>query len=162
MCLTGHVGMFFFCAAIAVTALMFLATNPHVGAKDIFTLTLVVLVCTGLVVIVVSSLLDRSAGNNESFIMESASSALYWKQRAEKDTSQPTNNPHLLAARIIKSGKPVTHNEVNTVLEHQNISVTQEELDVLTNIPFKECELTAEGLKNIKEAYPRKPKGVHA
>lgn len=156
ICSTGDGGFWSVSAA-----LVFLAMYPYVSAKSASPgYAWMVLVCTVLVVIDVYNLqvlLEHSAGlvDNTS-IAESVTSAIYWKQRAEKDTGQKTNNPHLLAARILKEGVSITHNEVNTVLDHQNISVTQEELNELKDISFKDYPLTEQGLKDIKSLYPRK------
>lgn len=94
---------------------------------------------------------------------ESVSSATYWKLRAEKDSEEKTSNPHLLAARIIKSGHPITHKEVNTVLASQDISVTQDQLEELTTLPFEDYSLSPDMIKDVVTAYPRKANtGGHA
>lgn len=54
--------------------------------------------------------------------------------RAETDNGQATTNPHLLAARIIKRGGPITHSDINAVLESQGFSITAEELEELKSL----------------------------
>jgi hypothetical protein len=56
--------------------------------------------------------------------------------RAEKDTGQDSTNPHLLAARIIQRGGPITHHDINSVLAHQGHQITESELETLKSIPF--------------------------
>jgi hypothetical protein len=91
----------------------------------------------------------------QDIMAESISSAAYWKLRVEKDSGEETTNPHLLAARIIKSGQPITQKVVNTVLTSQDISVTQEQLDELTSLPFEDYSLNPDMIKDVVTAHPR-------
>lgn len=77
----------------------------------------------------------------------------YWKQVSDKDVGQSTSNPHIIAARIIKSGKAITASDVNSVLANQGLQVTQEELDQLVNLKPKVYTLTLLAL--INQIYPR-------
>lgn len=81
------------------------------------------------------------------------SSGAYWKLRLETDQGQETNNPHLLAARIIRRGGPITHIDVNSVLAPQGISVTEAELNELKSIPFTKYELPV--TQDYKQTFPR-------
>lgn len=157
--LDGYVGGAIQCLVLTISLIVILATHQLVGFNNALkAIALVILICTGLELIDVYNLLDPSAElvTNETFITESATSATYWKLRAEKDTGQQTSNPHLLAARIIKEGNTITHCDVNSVLQQQGLLVTKEELDELVSIPFKEYSLDTEGLKDVKKTYPRK------
>lgn len=78
----------------------------------------------------------------------------YWKSVSEKDTGQETDNPNILAARIIKRGGPVTHKDVNAVLASQGHSVTEQELDQLKNIDFTLYSLMDIVIKQLKAMYP--------
>lgn len=73
---------------------------------------------------------------------------------SEKDTGQETNNPNILAARIIKRGGPVTHEDVNAVLASQGHSVTEQELEELKSIDFTPYSLTDIIIKQLKSIYP--------
>lgn len=54
------------------------------------------------------------------------------------DTDPATKNPHVIAARIIadikKTGRAVTHEDINSVLKEQGHSITAYELKQLINI----------------------------
>lgn len=162
--LNGHVGKLGAVLALVFVSLVCLATSPHVGiTRTLKTVTWVILVCTGLVLVYVlatlcelESVIQVTYTQESEIAAHSVTSATYWKQRAEEDKGQETTNPHLLAARIIKGGLPITHNEVNTVLGSQGISVTQEELEELTTLPYKEYSLTSDQLKEVTAAHPRK------
>jgi hypothetical protein len=85
----------------------------------------------------------------------------YWAQRVEKDVGQDSSNPHIIAARIIARGGPITHLDINAVLASQGHSITAEELEELKSIPFNTFffsvpELT---IKTLKDLYPKMPKG---
>lgn len=160
---TGHVVMLNPYVVIStLVVLVLLATNPHVGAKSALKLLiLIVLMSTGYEI--ADLLFNLQYSNLEEVVSsgagEMATSAMYWKLRAEKDTGQSTKNPHLLAARIINSGRPITNKDVNTVLEHQNIFVTEETLDELTSLSSKDFPLTTEGITVVKDTYPKSKSG---
>lgn len=65
----------------------------------------------------------------------------------------------MIAARIIKRGGPVTHTDLNSVLEHQNILVTENQLKELINIESQEFNISEdEGLLDVtipKVTIPR-------
>jgi len=70
----------------------------------------------------------------------------YWKQQAEKDTGQVSTNPHILAARIIARGGPITVQDVNSVLEANGKDpITENELEELKALFFDEYKLPLEG-----------------
>lgn len=77
----------------------------------------------------------------------------YWKERYEKDKGQTTDNPHIIAARIIDTGVDITHVEVNAVLANQGIKITEGELASLVAIEYKEYEL--DSLEAISSMFPR-------
>lgn len=86
-----------------------------------------------------------------------SSRAYYWRQRAEKDTGSETTNPHILAERIINRGGPITHNDINTVLENQGLSITEKELEELKAI--KPVTYSLSDLQEIKKQFPKDSKG---
>lgn len=96
-----------------------------------------------------------SGGTYFSFetTISTLSSGAYWKLRSETDQGQETDNPHLLAARIIKRGGPITHTDVNSVLAAQGLSVTEAELEELKSIPFTQYSLPVN--EGFKETFPR-------
>lgn len=87
----------------------------------------------------------------------SSSRADYWRKRAEQDTGGVSTNPHILAERIISRGGPITHNDINNVLEDQGISITQEELEEMKAIQPESYSLSA--LDIIKRLFPKNDKG---
>ena len=80
----------------------------------------------------------------------------FYKDLAEKDTSQDTNNPNIIAARIIKRGGEITHHDINAVLEHQGITITKQELQELKKLQYTEHKLTASTMQDLRNAYPKK------
>lgn len=120
---------------------------------------LVHFICTGLEIInLLYSTFNFSFVEYETdtTIATLATSASYLQDRFEKDDGQPTNNPHILAARIISRGGPITHNDINQVLRHQGIEITENELEELIAIPYKEYSLPVKQNTEFKENYPRK------
>lgn len=78
----------------------------------------------------------------------------YWSKVAEKDVGQETDNPNLLASRIIKRGGPITHEDVNRVIASQGHSITEEELEALKNIDFIPYSLSETVINFLKSLYP--------
>lgn len=70
----------------------------------------------------------------------------YWAEFTELDTGQTTINAHILAARILSSGEPITCSSINSVLASQNHGITQEELDVVMAISFTAYSLSPTGV----------------
>lgn len=87
----------------------------------------------------------------------SSSRADYWRKRAEKDTGGETTNPHILAERIISRGGPITHKDINKVLEDQGISVTEKELEELISLQPETHSLS--DIEKVKTLYPKHSKG---
>jgi len=58
----------------------------------------------------------------------------FWDSINAKGTGQETTNPHVLAKRIVSSGKPITAEDINKVLAHKGIYVTEEELELLKTV----------------------------
>lgn len=83
----------------------------------------------------------------------------YWKDVYEKDTGQDTQNPNIIAARTIASGKPVTHQDINAVLSLQGHSITEAELEALKVLPSTEYNILILGIKFIKNLFPIAGKG---
>lgn len=86
------------------------------------------------------------------------STSNYWEQVAALDDGQDTNNVHILAARILALGRPVTVDDINAVQATLGQPVTPQELDVLCNLPFVTYPLTVSGVIDPKflELYPPK------
>lgn len=86
----------------------------------------------------------------------SSSRADYWRKRAEQDTGGHSTNPHILAERIIIRGGPITHNDINSVLEDQGISITEDELEEMKAIQPETYSLSV--LDVIKGLFPKNDK----
>ena len=99
---------------------------------------------------------DISSLVHESFTISAictiSSQAQFWKDVAEKDDGQETDNPNILAARIQIRGGPITHEDINSVLARQGIAITAEELLRLKSIPYVTHKLDILAL--IKALYP--------
>jgi len=65
----------------------------------------------------------------------------YFQLVTEKDEGQDTENVYLLAKRHIVSGAPTDANVINQYLSEFSLSITQEELEILTDINKIEFEL---------------------
>lgn len=90
----------------------------------------------------------------------------YWKQQAEKDIGQVSNNPHLIAARIIAdvqaTGRQVTYQDINAVLVNQGYLITAEELEQLKDIPYTKYSFVTPYsiIKTLKLIYPSITKSI--
>lgn len=60
-------------------------------------------------------------------------SASYWKAVWDKNPDHSTSNPYLIAARIRRMR--VKKDDINAVLKHHNISVSDNQLKELANVP---------------------------
>lgn len=78
----------------------------------------------------------------------------YWNKVWEKDTGQKTDNPNIIAGRIIKRGGPVTHEDVNAVLASQGHSVTEQELEELKKLEYTLYSLLNVIIDKLKLLYP--------
>jgi len=58
----------------------------------------------------------------------------FWDSTNIKGTGQEITNPHVLAKGIVSSGEPITAEDINKVLAHKGISVTEEELELLKTV----------------------------
>lgn len=82
------------------------------------------------------------------------SSKEYWRKVSEADTGQVTDNPNIIASRIIKRGGPITHEDVNAVLASQGHSITKEELDTLINLEYTSYSLVDVVIAKLKAMFP--------
>ena len=83
----------------------------------------------------------------------------YWKQQAEKDLGQKSTNPHILAARIIARGGPITVEDVNAVLQaNKKAPITEQELEQLKALSYVEYKLpiVEPKLTQFTADYPKK------
>lgn len=86
----------------------------------------------------------------------------YWDLINEVDRGQETNNPHIIAKRILAKGGIIDANKINSVLSQLGHKITQEELDKLSSIKpvsilFDDLEdITKIQDKIIRNAYNAK------
>jgi group I intron endonuclease len=76
-----------------------------------------------------------------SALIGGGSSSSHFKLVREKDKGQNTENVHLLAKRHIESGDPTDLNVINKFLSEFSLSITKEELEILTSIKKIEVQL---------------------
>jgi hypothetical protein len=78
--------------------------------------------------------------------------AEYFKKVNEVDNGQDTNNPHILASRLINKGGPFTPEQVNSIVNafYPN-KITQVELDALSTASWAKfsCPLSEESKDNL-------------
>lgn len=75
----------------------------------------------------------------------------YWKEQAGKDVGGNTDNPHIIAARILARGGPVTHSDINAVLARQDLSITAGELEELISLDYQSYDMNTLLDKNSAE-----------
>ncbi|KAK4046611.1 hypothetical protein OIO90_006503 [Microbotryomycetes sp. JL221] len=81
----------------------------------------------------------------------------YWRKKYEEDKGQDTDNPNILATRIISRGTPITHEDINSVLQSQGYFISAEELEQLKDITYTEYDLS-DKIDELRSKYPIKSK----
>ena len=80
--------------------------------------------------------------DNKKGEKSSSGKSTYFEEVFEKDNGQMTNNPHIIAKRIMESNKNSTVKDVNAVLEKCTITtISEEDFKKLTSISSQEYDL---------------------
>jgi hypothetical protein len=101
---------------------------------------------------------EKDKGQEKSSVSDpqaESTSLQYFKEIYEVDKGQPTNNVYLLAKRHVASGAPTDAKVINQCLSKFDLSITQEELDILVSIEKIELQLPLEPHGLVLESIGR-------